>query len=402
MIIHRWRASIVLLIAIGLPGCGARSGENDRDGHADHDEHAEPAHADAEASEQNGDESVHHDEAEEHEDSRIPLAGVRGVSFAEVSPPVEEGAWYPAEAMASELERAMITAPIEGLVVAISAPPGREVASGTPLITLRSSELAELIAALLKSRATREQAATEYAREQRLRAAGAGALRELEAARAALAVADADEAAAGLALEARGISPDHAGATLEVRAPYRGQVATIDVAIGEGVSSGQRLGMFETARASLARVELPLPGPSSWSPGAVTIARRGDGKTWSAKVEGLPASPTAETRRLAYRLRLAAADELPYPGTPLEVRVPIATGIVVPQDAVQQIEGEWGVFVIAGDQAGFVPIRRGPELGGDVIVLDGLEQGQRIATEGAYLLKALALKRSGGGAEHAH
>ena len=75
----------------------------------------------------------------------------------------------------------------------------------------------------------------------------------------------------------------------------------------------------------------------------------------------------------------------------------------MPQDAVQQIEGEWGVFVVARrSQPEFVPIRRGPELGGDVIVLEGLEPGQRIATEGAYLLKALALKRSGGGAEHAH
>lgn len=402
MTIHRWRASAALLLAIGFPACGARSAENDNDAHADHDGHAEPAHTDAAATERSGDESAPHDEADRHEGGHIPLVGVRGVSFAEVSPPVEEGAWYPAEAMASELERAMITAPIEGLVVAITAPPGREVASGTPLITLRSSELAELTAALLKSRAMRDQAATEYAREQRLTNAGAGALRELEAARAALAVAEADEAAAGLALEARGISPDHAGATLEVRAPYRGQVATIDVAIGEGVSSGQRLGMFETARASLVKVELPLPGPASWSPGAPTIVRRGDGETWNAKVEGLPASPTAETRRLVYRLRLAADDELPYPGTPLEVRVPIATGIVVPQDAVQQIEGDWGVFVVTGDEARFVSVRRGPEFGGDVIVLEGLEQGQRIATEGAYLLKALALKRSGGGAEHAH
>jgi cobalt-zinc-cadmium efflux system membrane fusion protein len=397
MTILRWYGRLgVLLFVAGLAACGERSTQTE---HGHDDEHA--ADERTAGDHDDGAEVAHRDDGEADDDA-IPLAGVRGVSFADVSPPVEEGAWYPAEAMASELERAMMTAPIEGLVVAIAAPPGREVAAGTPLITLRSSELAELVAALLKGRATREHAAAEFAREERLRNAGAGALRELEAARAALAVAEAEEAAARLALEARGISPDHAGATLEVRAPYRGQVATLDVAIGEGVSSGQRLGMFETARASLVRVELPLPGPSSWSPGAPTIARRGDGKTWSAKVEGLPASPTAETRRLAYRLRLAADDELPYPGTPLEVRVPIATGIVVPQDAVQQIEGQWGVFVAAGEQASFVSIRRGPELGGDVIVLEGLEPGQRIATEGAYLLKALALKRSGGGAEHAH
>ena len=153
------------------------------------------------------------------------------------------------------------------------------------------------------------------------------------------------------------------------------------------------------------RIELPLPGPSTWQPGTETVVRRGDGKTWRAKVEGLPASLTAETRRLTYHLRIEG-DEPPYPGTPLESRVPLPPGIVVPQDAIQQIEGEWGIFVVEGDgahaQARFASIRRGPELGGDVIVLEGIEPGQRIATEGAYLLKALALKRSGGGEAHAH
>jgi multidrug efflux pump subunit AcrA (membrane-fusion protein) len=115
----------------------------------------------------------------------------------------------------------------------------------------------------------------------------------------------------------------------------------------------------------------------------------------------MPASLSQETRRLTYHLRIGDPD-LPNAGTPLEVRVPLPPGIVVPQDAVQQIEGEWGVFAVDDERARFVPIRRGPELGGDVIVLEGLEPGRRIAVEGAYLLKALTLKRSGGGDEHAH
>jgi cobalt-zinc-cadmium efflux system membrane fusion protein len=413
---RRWIAPLAaLLLALGLPGCGTRSEEH---GHEHEDEHGGAEHDDQDQHDEDGSHAGDGDAgageegaeagageqegAHEGESNHVPLAGVRGVSFGEVSPPVEEGIWYPGEAMASELERAMLTSPIAGTVEAIAVPPGREVGRGTPLLTLRSPELAALAADLLKSGAVREQAAAEVAREERLAAAGAGALRELEAARAALAVARADESAARLALEARGIAPGDAGATLDVSAPYRGRVASVDVAIGEGVEGGQRLGMFETASASLVHVELPLPGPSAWSPGVETTVRRGDGKTWTARVEGLPASLSAETRRLTYRLRLEGARDLPYPGTPLEVRVPLPAGIVVPQDAVQQIEGEWGVFVIEGDVAHFTAIRRGPELGGDVIVLEGLAPGQRIAIEGAYLLKALALKRSGGGEAHAH
>jgi cobalt-zinc-cadmium efflux system membrane fusion protein len=279
--------------------------------------------------------------------------------------------------------------------------PGREVSAGTPLLLLRSPELAELAARVLETRALRDQAATEVAREERLAAAGAGALRELEAARAGLAVAQAQASAAALALEARGVPPEAARATLDVRAPYRGRVADYDVLVGQAVEAGRRLGLFETANATLMQLELPLPGPSTWEQGAQTVVRRGDGKSWPAVVEGLPASLTPATRRLTYRLRIVG-DDPPYPGTPLEARVPLPPGIVVPQDAVQQIEGQWGVFTIENETARFSPIRRGPELGGDVIVLEGLDPGQRIATEGAYLLKALALKRSGGGEEHAH
>jgi membrane fusion protein, heavy metal efflux system len=389
---------IALLLVLSTTGCGTRRAEEP---HAHDDERAEQGdvHGSQEGPEEEGDEDGHSDA--EDDAGVVPLDGVRGVSFAVVGPPVEEGVWYPGEAMAAENERAMLSSPVEGVVTAIEVAPGREVAAGTSLLTIRSPELAGLAASVLTSRATREQAAAELAREERLAAAGAGAERELEAARTALAVARAEEAAALLALDARGISLEQAGPTIEVKAPHRGRVASLDVLIGEGVESGQRLGTFETAGASLVRLELPLPGPSTWSRGVATTVRRGDGKTWPARLEGLPASLTPETRRLTYRLRLDGKDT-PYPGTPLEVRVPLPPGIVVPQDAIQQIEGEWGVFVIDSDQAHFEPIRRGPELGGDVIVMEGVTPGQRIATEGAYLLKALALKRSGGGEAHAH
>jgi cobalt-zinc-cadmium efflux system membrane fusion protein len=355
------------------------------------------------------DEPVEHDDHDDHEASaaaapeagRVALEGVRGVAFAAVGAPIEEGVWRPAEAVADEGERTALAAAVPGIVAAIHVPPGREVAAGTPLLSIRSPELAELSAAWASRRAVREQAAAELAREQRLEVAGAGARRELEAARASLAVARAEEEAARLALEARGVSPGRAAATLAVRAPKAGRVASWDVLSGAGVEAGQQLGTFETGRASVVAVELPLPGPPAWTPGATTTVRRGDGVTWEARVEGLPTSVSPETRRLRYRLRLDGGEPL-IAGTPLEVRVPLPPGIVVPQDALQQIEGEWGVFVVDGAEAVFTPVRRGPELGGDVVVLAGVTPGQRIATSGAYLLKALALKQSGGGEAHAH
>jgi cobalt-zinc-cadmium efflux system membrane fusion protein len=86
----------------------------------------------------------------------------------------------------------------------------------------------------------------------------------------------------------------------------------------------------------------------------------------------------------------------------LEVRVPLTRGIVLPQEALQLVEGDWGVFVRESGDAVFRKVRRGAELGGDVLVLEGLEPGLEVATAGAYLLRPLWMKRMGGGEQHAH
>lgn len=386
---------IVIVLAMCLAGC--REGHEPADGHHEEDHHGE-GHADSGQAHADGDpvEDV----------AALDLDHLRGVDFAVVGEPVEEGVWAAAEAVPDESARRGLTAPVAGVVAAIRVAPGRGVDAGQALLEIRSSELAELRSRLLTARAELERAGAELAREQRLDAAGAGIQRELEAARSAVAMASAHAEAARLALTARGIDPRGSGATAVVVAPDHGRVAEWTVLEGQGVDGGAPLGYFETGTAALVRVELALPGAPSWAPGAVARVRRADGREWQARVEGIPSSLDATTRRLGYRLRIEDAERdaevLPLAGTPLEVRVPLPVGIVVPQTALQQIEGTWGVFVALGSHASFRPVQRGPELGGDALVLEGLSPGERVATSGAYLLKALSLKQSGGGEGHAH
>jgi Membrane-fusion protein len=84
------------------------------------------------------------------------------------------------------------------------------------------------------------------------------------------------------------------------------------------------------------------------------------------------------------------------------VRVPFASGVILPQSALQQIEGVWGVFVRDGQRAVFRPVRRGMELGSDVLLLAGVEPGQEVVADGAYLLKSTWLKARSGGDAHEH
>lgn len=288
---------------------------------------------------------------------------------------------------------------MKGIVSSVAVAPGSRVSAGARLLVIQSPELARLKADWLSANAKRASAEAELAREQRLFDAQAGSRRELDVARTDAATAVADEEAARLALQARGVAPETAGATLTVKAPQAGSVTSYKIQLGQGVEAGQELGNFQAASAAIVRLELPPPGPEVWKPGAVADIRSTDGRQWKARLEGTPATLTSDTRRLSYRLRLMGG-VLPIPGTPVEVRVPLATAVVLPQDAMQQVEGVWGVFVKDGEEAVFRPVRRGSELGSEVLVLDGLKPGETVVGEGAYLLKSLQIKRKSGEADN--
>lgn len=384
------------LATLVFPACGGRREAATHGDHADAKPHADDdAHGDAGHAEPAG-----HEEARADGRDGIPLASFRGLTFLPVPAPQPEGAFYPGEAVGDEAAEAVLSAPVSGVVSGAPHPPGRPVAAGTPLATIASPELAELKARWLTARARRERALREKEREERLAASGATSARELEASREEAATAAAEEEAARLGLEARGLAPEEAGATYVVKAPASGTVVSWRVRRGQGVAAGEELGRLQAGAASLVRLELPLPG-SAWARGDATEVRSSDGRRWSARVEGLPARLTDDTRRLEYRLRLSGAP-LPVPGKPVEVRVPFPAAVILPQEALQQVEGTWGVFVREDGHARFRPVRRGTELGGDVTVVEGVAPGETVVSEGAYLLKASLLKGKGGGDEHGH
>lgn len=331
----------------------------------------------------------------------VSLASVRGVAFATVRPPEQEWAWFAAEAVGDASQSASVTAPLAGIVVELAVEPGRPVAQGQPVAVIRSPELAELKARWAVARAQAQRAVAERQREERLFAAGATSERELEAARLEERVRVTEEDSARLDLEARGVEAERAGALLEVRAPKAGVLEPLGARVGQGVVAGQELARVVAPGAAQVLLELPPPGAQGWQPGAETEVRHSDGRRWRARVEGLPAALSESSRRLQYRLRLTDS-QAPLAGTPLEVRVPLAKAIVLPQTALQQIEGVWGVYVREADSALFRPVSKGAELGGDVLVLEGVAAGEEVAVEGAYLLKSLSLKASGGGEDHEH
>jgi cobalt-zinc-cadmium efflux system membrane fusion protein len=89
--------------------------------------------------------------------------------------------------------------------------------------------------------------------------------------------------------------------------------------------------------------------------------------------------------------------EAPNPGRKLKpqmlVTVTVAatsprTVLVVPSRALQTIEGETVVFVQSGSQFLRRAVTVGATVAGDVEIVRGLQEGDRVATSGAFLLKS--------------
>ena len=74
------------------------------------------------------------------------------------------------------------------------------------------------------------------------------------------------------------------------------------------------------------------------------------------------------------------------PGMFGRVRIELKTekdSLLVPQRAVQELQGKNFVWVVGeGDKAAQRPVKVGPAIGSDVIILDGLKVGERIIVEG--------------------
>lgn len=332
-------------------------------------------------------------EAGEAAGSRIPLDGIRGLRMMQVPEPRLEGRWVPGEAIGDEAAQALLSSPVKGIVSQLLTAPGQPHKEGATLALIQSPELAHLKAQWIGAKAKLNRTQADLAREERLFQAGAGARRDLESVRSEADTAKAEEEAARLGLEAVGFKPGDAGTSFALKAPASGSVVAWKVQRGQGVEAGQELGSFQAAQAAVVRLELSQPGPIGWHSGTESEVRQAHGRTWKARLEGTPSTLTTDTRRLSYRLRFVGGP-LPIPGTSVEVKVPMEEGVYLPQAALQQMEGRWGVFVVQKEKAEFRPVKRGTEVKDEVLVLEGLKPGETIVAEGAYLLKAYQQKRT--------
>ena len=285
--------------------------------------------------------------------------------------------------------QALLTARADGAVARINKRLGDPVGAGETVALLESRDAAAFVAER-NAAAAREQAAhASWQREERLFRQRVTAREALEAARAAHDATEVELRRAETALRAAGVT---GGRYLAVRSPIAGRITDVDTQLGAYVSAGAEL--FKVADSRRIQIDAAVPAPDAQRirPGDPAKVELPNGGLVDAEVRSVTPSLDPQSRSATVVLQLGGAPGGLTQGQAVRVRIsPRGTqesGIILPEEAVQQIEGRDMVFVQARGGFQAVPVSVGSRSGGRVEILDGLRAGQTVITQGAFVLKS--------------
>jgi RND family efflux transporter MFP subunit len=366
---------------------------------------------------------------EHHESGEIELLKEQqwGVSFQ--TAPVELGTVSPIADVPGIVDlppgaTATVSAPVTGRLVPLPTGlprPGQQVGKDQVLALLspapgspEEAARVDLVLAEAAARASAARAALE--RAERLVLEEALPARAVEEARrevkvAAEAVRSARRAAEALAA-AKGETTGREA--WELRAPIAGVIDTLDAQPGATLLAGERLATVLDLRELWIRARVPAHevGSLGWDR-ELAYRPTGDpdwrhlalsGPNPGARLVDLARTvhPTARTVEVVFSL--AAPDAALRVGGLVELNLPRGEafqGAVVPTAAVIDDDGRPIVYVQRdGEHFEARATRLGPRVGNRQAVLEGLREGERIVTRGAYLVRLA--DRPKGQTSHGH
>lgn len=284
----------------------------------------------------------------------------------------------------------VLTARADGAVVRMFKQLGDPVGSGETIALLESREAASFVAERNAAAAQAQAARAAATREQRLFDAKITARQDLEAAVAARRIAEAELQRADAAVSAAGVAGG--GRYLAVRSPIGGRITEVNTQLGAFVSAGTELFHVADPRRIQVEAAVPVADARRIAPGDRAFVELASGGRIDAVVRSSTPALDPESRAATVVLRVGGAAGGLTQGQAIRVRiVPSGTqsgGIVLPEEAVQQIEGKDSVFVAVKGGFRAVPVATGQRSGGRVEIVSGLREGQTVVTRGAFALKS--------------
>lgn len=303
----------------------------------------------------------------------------------------------------------------DGVIRAVHVQVGDRVKAGQALFEVDSIALGDAQGEYLEARAARELASRTLDRQKALRREGVASEREVLEAQNRFASADIRVRAASERLLRLGLEPDDLGSLgsasrlgsargrLVVRAPIGGRVVDMHAVVGEAVKSGESVMVIgetdpvwvfaDLYEDHLAAVQARVAaGPVS----AMVSVKAYPGEDFPGTLDLVGAVMDEKTRTVKARVTVANPDGRLKPGMFAQVRLGLPGDeqvLAIPRAAVMQDEGRSFVFVPHhGDYWVRRPVRTGREWDGWVEVKGGIQAGQRIAANGAFLLKSDVLR----------
>ena len=298
----------------------------------------------------------------------------------------------PGEVVVNAYRSAQVTPRIRAQVVGRHVKMGDVVKKGQALVTLSSVEMADAQGQLMV--ADREW--------QRVRKLGRKVVSERRYVEAQVTRQQAYAKVLAYGMTAgqirtllQGNDASKATGSFTLLSPQDGLVRSDDFVIGEIIEPGRvllevvdesKLWVEAKVNAGDAR-QISLDSPARVSP---------DDSTWlPARVIQFHHRLDETTRTRGVRLEVDNPGDVLHPGEFVNVNIQADNAnpvLAVPSDAVVLMQGSPTVFRLEGDELQPQPVETGVSRGGFTTIRAGLNQGDEIVIQGAFLLKSLALK----------
>ncbi len=288
---------------------------------------------------------------------------------------------------------AAIVARVSGNIMRVNRQLGDTVHAGDTLAQVESLEAATMAADRNVANAKAELARKSYARESRLFEQGVTPRQEMEAAQSALAVAETEAQRASSIATAAHVSED--GKSVDVVSPITGKVTAQMATLGSFVQPQMEL--FRVAGAGQVQVEASLPvvdiGRVDVGDKATIVASSGN--PVAATVRSVTPTVSGSTRAATLILNPVSSARKLIVGEGVQVRIYVknsASGLVVPEDAVQNVDGHDVLFVRTKDGFRAQHVLVGTRSRGVAQIISGISAGEPVATRNAFLVKADMIK----------
>jgi RND family efflux transporter MFP subunit len=299
---------------------------------------------------------------------------------------------------------------VGGIVRSVGPELGQIVRKGQTIAVVSSNDLADAQTKYLAAFAELDEHHKHHARTEKLVAIGAASREELEMASSKLKAAESEVANLRQRLLLLGLSSQRVSALrstsqvsseVSLPAPTSGTVTSRTVNPGEVIEANKEL-LRVTDLSSVwvvGQVYEKDLGKVHVGSGASITTDAYPGRVFRGQVSYVDPKVDPQTRTAQARIELANPGQQLKIGMYVNVAFAALTSTgstvpIVPASAVQNVGNRQVTFVVTSDPNVFAmrPVRLGPESNGYFPVLEGLSVGDRIVTEGSFMLRAEWLK----------